>query len=160
MIFLKGKSSDLILPEFEPVGPAQFDVIYYLLKQYNFRISEILKINIHNKTPDGYFIVPISKCDDVFLLSDNIIDDYIAFNPISKSGNIFNASYKMVYNFFLKNHANDIIIKGKGNNKVLHAFRYKKAKLYKDHNLEGKVLQTALHHKSLKSQIYYLPIKN
>ena len=125
-----------------------------ILHIYNCRISEVLEAEWKNFFPQQFLILRGKKKSENIIITDRLILQAIANFNKSHNRFIFHyVKYKDIYNY-LKNTLKGEIsrFKKRKNNKVTHYFRYSNvAKL----NEEG-YIKTILHHKSVKSQKYYI----
>lgn len=134
----------------------QFDLIYYLLDRFNFRISEILNLNINSFVAPKHIIFKLSKSKNYFVVSDKDLYS-VMFRIFSDLPNHkFSVNYLSVYHWILKKHPESVICSAKKNNKVTHAFRYKNAELFSNCERSEEEIKALLKHNSVKSQKYYI----
>lgn len=133
----------------------QLPLIIYLLDRFNFRISEVLRINKDSLVPPKSIIVKLSKCKDYFVISDKELYSFLHDLFYSHNINGFLFDRFAVYRYIQKFHPNLVIQNKSGNNKVTHSFRYRNTQDFEKHLRSEKEIQALLKHRSIKSQKYY-----
>lgn len=134
----------------------RFNLIYYLQKHFNFRFADIKIINYNQLLYDYYISFLISKSKHYIVIRDEFAWKFLNTYFSSNNYSDLITSYKQ-YLTFIKYYHPEMIIKSKKiNNHITHSFRYLNVKnvnnLRKNKNINAEIL----HHKSLKSQSYYL----
>lgn len=137
----------------------QLNIIHLLLKRYNFRISEILRLNIDSLYTDKNICVKLSKSKDYIFVRDAEIHDLLSVLFKNTHNHSFTVIYKDVHYFLNRYFSNEIISDGKKNRKVTHAYRYYNARNIKSITDNKQIIKASLRHKSIKSQEYYLKTK-
>ena len=109
------------------------------------------------------FIRNLNLLEDFSIKKGNIIfiRDIEIYTQLEKFFNLtptkkLEISYKEYYYFLLKYHPEKIIHVENHSKKVTHSFRYRNIRNIQKVNPNPKVLKAVLHHKSVKSQEYYL----
>lgn len=137
----------------------EFEIIYFMLKNYNFRISEILNLSIASLIPSNTIIVKLSKSSDYYVFHDEGIYNCLFYIFDRNYENKFSLTYDEFKRWFIKHHSQDIITGLGKNAKITHAFRYKNAAIFDNCLKNEKEIQALLRHKSKKTQKYYLKKK-
>lgn len=139
-------------------GPTEKEylIIYHLQNNFQFRISEILRLNSDCLIHNYKIVLTISKSNEKFILRDefiyNVLQEIFSFN----SNGSFSVNYHRYSRWLKRKHRSDIyILKGR-NNKITHAFRYTEAQRLKAIKQDEKTIKAGLHHNSVRSQSYYL----
>lgn len=128
-------------------------LVLIILERYNPRISEILSAQWSNFYPKTYLILSgVKKSQNVIIRSPDILD---AINKLPRvdSVKIFPyLTYSKVYHFIKANYSHLFNrFKKKKNCKVTHGYRY----LNVEKISNDKVIRDILHHRSLRSGVYY-----
>lgn len=144
--------------EYDTLG--QLNTVLLIQKRYTFRISEVLNLNIESLSDDFNIHVKLSKCNEYSVIRDEEIHSLLKSIFNHNYNNSFTITYKNYYNYLLKYHNGLIIKSNTDNNKVTHSFRYRKAQKLKASDKDPKIIKASLHHQSVKSQKYYLKLKN
>lgn len=129
-------------------------IIVEILTIYNCRISEVLSANWKNFFPDRFLVLKGKKKSDDIIIHDRIILSKIKnLHPLDPELIFYPTTYKRMHRLVKLQfgHLFASLKEGK-NNKVTHAFRYLNARLLED----PESIRTLLHHKSKKSQNYYI----
>jgi integrase len=134
----------------------EFEIIFYFLYHYNFRINEILKINLSDLIYDFKIIIHISKSNHKEIIRDEFIYKQIKNYLTNQNLQTFSCNYIQFYKWFYKFKSNYIIFKNKKNNKVTHTFRYKNTEHLLNYSVDTKVIKANLHHNSKDSQKFYI----
>ena len=136
--------------------PERCELIMKIQERYSFRISEILRLNIESLFEDFKILIKLSKTNDFIFIRDieiyTQLEKFFNLTPTKK----LEISYKEYYYFLLKYHPEKIIHVENHSKKVTHSFRYRNIRNIQKVNPNPKVLKAVLHHKSVKSQEYYL----
>lgn len=137
----------------------ELECIYYLLKNYQFRISEIMNLSLVNLLHNYKIKVIISKTKDVQIIRDDFLFPLLHKIFSDNKSGTFSVNYYNVLRFIKKNYSNEIIrIKNK-RRKITHSYRYREAQTLKDNKQDQKTIASSLRHHSFKSQEYYLDNK-
>jgi hypothetical protein len=131
-------------------------IIFYLLKKYNLRISEILRLQHSDVLRPNIIRVTISKTNEKFLLYDEYCIKMIDELKYSKEGPVFLVKYNIIHRYICKHHQEFILSGITRNRKVTHSFRYINSKKISEYFKDEATTAKALHHKSFASQKYYL----
>lgn len=134
----------------------QCELILYILKRYNPRISEILNANKTDIIGEKFLVLTGAKGSDNVIIHDEFLCSSLSKLPIFANGKIFNSSYNSIHRYIHTYYCDDIMVNSKGNNKVTHSYRYKNAQLFQKSKRVPDEIKSLLHHKSTKSQTYYL----
>jgi len=134
----------------------ELNLILKLLQVYNFRISEILRLNLCHLLKPDKVIVKLSKCKDYFILRDKTIHDALFSVFTTNQSETWTVSYKRIYAYIKRNSPEFVMSGGKHNQRVTHSFRYKTAKELKEKFNDDRIIKAGLNHQSLSSQKYYL----
>ena len=137
----------------------EFEIIFYLLFHYNFRINELIKIKSKDLIYDYKIIIHISKSKTKEIIRDEFIYKEIKNYFTNHSLNNFTLTYIQFYAWMYKTKNNFIIFSKTKNNKVTHSFRYKNTEKLLNYSQDEKVIKANLHHNSRSSQKFYLPKK-
>jgi hypothetical protein len=134
----------------------EFLTIYKLLKDFNFRIGEVLKLDVNCLIHPNTIIVKIEKSKEYYVFIHE--GYYYLLNLIFKNNyNLsFSVTYQEFYRWIKKHHETDIISEANKNSKVTHSFRYKNALNFVNKKMNEKQIQALLKHSSKKSQKYYI----
>lgn len=134
----------------------EFELIFLILKTWNFRISEVLSLNIDSLVSPNKIIVKLSKCKDYFVISDDTLYNFLLELFTTNSCNKFCVEYDEFYRWFLKNKSEYVLDFNQKYKKVTHSFRYTAANNFKQNLKSKSQIQALLRHKSHKTQRYYL----
>lgn len=138
----------------------EYELIYYLLSVYAFRISEILSMNSSSLVPPNTIIVKLKKCPDYYVFHDKILFGELKFIFDGNFENRFSINYKEIYRWIIKNKSQDILIEGRKRAAVTHSYRYRQARAMKHSLKNEKQIKALLRHRSIKTQNYYLSQKS
>lgn len=138
----------------------EFELIFYMLTQYNFRISEVLRLTHNSLVGPSTIIVKLSKCKDYYVFHDlylyELLDEIFNKNAFGK----FSVDYMSFYRWIKTEKPSFVIYNGSRNAHVTHASRYANAQRFADGCRNEKEIQALLRHKSSKTQKYYLKPKS
>lgn len=136
----------------------KLNIIYQILLVYNCRISEILTAKWSNFVENKFLILEAKKKSNNIIVRDRIILKQIKQLPVAHNLFIFAfVNYKNVYNYLIQNNLvnqNKVLLNK--NQKITHYFRYQNV----DVNYSDETNKVILHHKSKKSQTFYLNKKH
>ena len=152
------------IPRFEHISnelvlqnrQAEIEIIHYLLQTYNLRISEVLSIDNKSFISDKFVYIAGKKGSRDYVIRDVVTIQLLTNCLKMNFPNVFTVNYKTIWHYFKRHYSNDIIYLKDHNSKVTHSFRYKNAQLTLNYTQNPRVIQTVLHHNSLKSQTYYI----
>lgn len=128
-------------------------LIILILQDYNCRISEVLEAEWSNVITNNCFILKGKKgSEDIIIRDRTLISCILNLTRFHRKFIFYPVTYHNVYLFIKRNFPSLVnSIRRRKYKAVTHAFRYPASVLVEDEN----TTKVILHHKSLKSQVYY-----
>jgi hypothetical protein len=145
------------LPTIEkfPNRRQEFELIFYLLSTYHFRICEVLSLSISSLVGPHMIIVKLAKCKEYYVIYDYqlfvVLMKLFRENPYNK----FSVTYKQFYEWMKSEKPSYCIFTNTGYSHITHSFRYKHTELLQSALKNDYQIKALLRHNSLKSQKYY-----
>lgn len=132
----------------------KIDIVIYILKTYNCRVSEVLSAKWENFYQDKYLILEGLKGSRNIFIRDSLILNRISNLTRDDDKLIFKyVKYSTIYYYLKKYYSHlGIFVKRKKNVMITHAFRYLNVKFLDN----DKFIRDALYHSSIKSNKYYI----
>lgn len=138
-----------------PNNERLYELVHFILKEYNLRISEVIRIKKSDLIPPNKIIVKLSKCNDYYVISSTSTYNLL-YSYFDDSGMEFlSISYHNFYRWFLRKYPEEILKTNSKNRKITHSFRYTATNSFVENLKSDKEIQALLKHRSIKSQKYY-----
>lgn len=132
-----------------------FDFVFYLQSNFNFRFSEVNVIEIHQLLFNNQISFKISKSHQSIIIRDEFAFNFLKNYYLNHNTTVFRISYK-AYLYYLNQYHSDIFCKTTRKNiHRSHAMRYRNTKKLMNYTDNADIIKDSLHHKSESSQSYY-----
>lgn len=133
----------------------EYFLILYILENYQFRISEVLRLTTRDLLQNYKIAFKLSKSKNYEIIRDVELWNLLSKNVPPESETIFSVTYKQIVGYIKRNAQHLILRRDHHSRKITHSPRYKEAQLLKSKGYPPKLIQAALHHDSINSQKYY-----
>lgn len=132
-----------------------YELIHFILKEFNLRISEVIRLKKSDLVPPNKIIIKLSKCSDYYVICSTPVFEMINSYFEDSGTDHFIINYHNFYRWFLKKYPNEILYSNGKNRKITHSFRYIATTSFTDNLKSEKEIQALLKHRSIKSQKFY-----
>jgi|WetSurMetagenome_2_1015567.scaffolds.fasta_scaffold530578_1 integrase len=138
-----------------PNNERLYELVHFMLKEYNLRISEVIRIKKTDLVAPNKIIIKLSKCNNFYVISSTSTYDLLLSYFEDSGINFLLINYHNFYRWFLRKYPNEILKTNSPNRKITHSFRYTATSSFVDNFKSEKEIQALLKHNSIKSQKYY-----